>query len=260
MVKRKRLYFDIETSYMICKTFYIGRKVFLDHKSILHHAKIICICWKWEGGKMGSLTWDGKQDDKKMLEAFIRIANSADEIVAQNGDAFDIRWLRTRCIFHRIPMFPSYTTIDTLKAARSKFRFPSNRLDFMGGYLGVGNKIKTDGELWDKVILNKCPLALKKMVRYCKQDVALLENIHQLMNPYLLAKTHYGVLNDRKSRESCPECGSSKTRKMRKMVSATGSMKQQYVCGDCGKYHTETIKNDKVRNKVRVNFDKVCNK
>lgn len=249
MVKRKRLYFDIETSYMICKSFYIGRKVFLDHKSIISPAKIICICYKWEGEKKtSSLTWDSKQDDKAMLQKFLKVANEAQEIVAQNGDAFDIRWLRTRCIFHRIPMFPNYQTIDTLKASRSKFRFPSNRLDFIGGYLGVGNKIHVDGTLWDRVILEKCPKALKKMVKYCKQDVTLLERIHQIMNPYLPAKTHYGVING-KGKVSCPECGSKNTKKNRRMVSPLGTIKQQYVCKDCGKYHTQTCKNVKVRNK-----------
>lgn len=260
----KRLFFDIETSYMLVKTHYIGRKVFLDHRSIVRPAKIICICWKWEHKKkIESLTWDSKQDDKRMIEKFIKIANSADEIVAQNGDRFDLPWIRTRCIYHRIPMFPDYTTIDTLKASRSKFRFASNRLDFVGGYLGIGNKEKAGEELWDKITLENCQVSLKKMVRYCKRDVILLDGVFKIMNPYLVSKTHYGVMIG-KDKRSCPECGSDNVRKMVNRVSAAGVKKSQYQCQGCGKYHTitENRKHGSSKNLSKDETrgqDKVCN-
>jgi hypothetical protein len=63
---------------------------------------------------------------KKMLIEFIKVLNTADETIGHNGDKFDLAWVRTRCLFHGIDMFPSYTTIDTLKVARSKFKFNSN--------------------------------------------------------------------------------------------------------------------------------------
>lgn len=234
MIKRRRLFFDIETSYLIVKSFYLGRKVHLDYKSVIKESKIICICYKWEGEREVSyLTWDKAQDDKKMIQAFIKVANSADEIVAHNGDRFDIAWIRTRCIKHGIEMFPSYVTTDTLKAARSKFRFPSNKLDFIGGYLEIGNKIKVDLSLWDNIILNKCAKSLAKMVSYCKMDVRLLERVYLAMKNHLPAKTHPG-----NSPVECPECGSGATKISKPRISAAGVKKIQFQCNDCGKYHT----------------------
>ena len=122
--KRKRLYFDIETSPNIGFFWQSGYKLNIGYQNILKERSIICICYKWEGDKeVHGLTWDKKQDDKKMLQDFIKIVDSADELVGHNGDKFDLAWIRTRCLFHGIQMFPNYVTIDTLKVARSKFKF-----------------------------------------------------------------------------------------------------------------------------------------
>ncbi len=99
------------------------------------------------------MQWDSKQCDKKLLQDFIKVANEADELIGHNGDKFDLAWIRTRCLFHRIEMFPTYNTIDTLKIARSKFRFNSNRLDYIGKFLGLGQKNHTNFDLWKDIML-----------------------------------------------------------------------------------------------------------
>ena len=82
---------------------------------------------------------------------FIKIANTADELVAHNGDKFDIKKLRTRCIYHRIPMFPKYQSLDTLKKAKDNFSFISNSLNAIANYLGLGSKMPHEGfGLWIK--------------------------------------------------------------------------------------------------------------
>jgi hypothetical protein len=70
--------------------------------------------------KDNRLTWDKNLCDRQMLIDFIKAANTADEMIAHNGDRFD-KWIRTRCIFHRVPMFPNYKTLDTLKKAKIYF-------------------------------------------------------------------------------------------------------------------------------------------
>src|SRR4029078_6764055 len=116
----KRLIFDIETSPNIGMFWSAGYKQNIDYSNIIKERAIICICFKWEGQKkVHALTWDENQDDKAMLETFIEIANEADELVGHNGDKFDLAWIRTRCLFHVIQMFPKYITVDTLKISRS---------------------------------------------------------------------------------------------------------------------------------------------
>ena len=172
MNKSKRLFFDIETSPNIGMFWTAGYKLNIGHDNIIKERAIICICYKWEGDeKIYSLTWDNDQNDKKMLEKFVLIANEADELVGHNGDKYDLAWIKTRCLFHGIPMFPKYTTIDTLKQARAHFRFNSNKLDYIGKFLGLGEKIHTGFDLWKNIVLNKDKQALEDMVTYCKGDV-----------------------------------------------------------------------------------------
>jgi len=240
--KRKRLYFDIETSPNIGFFWTAGFKLNISTESIIKERAIICICYKWEEDKVThSLNWDSKQNDKKMLQEFIKVANEADELVGHNGDKFDLAWIRTRCLFHRIDMFPTYTTIDTLKVARSKFKFNSNKLNYIAKYLGIGQKIHTEYDLWKDIVLNKDKDAMDKMIKYCKMDVILLEKVHKELSLHIPAKTHYGVIFGG-DRGSCPECGSDDLVRNNKRVTASGLVKIQLRCKTCGKFSTKTDK------------------
>ena len=242
MTKRKRLYFDLESSPNIGFFWEAGYKKNIDSSNIIKERGIICICYKWEDAKdVHSLQWDHKQNDKRMLEAFIKVANEADELVGHNGDRFDLAWIRTRCLFHGLSMFPKYTTIDTLKIARQKFKFNSNKLNYIADFLGFGEKIKTDFSLWRNIVLNKDPKAMDDMIKYCKKDVVLLEKVHKELAKHMEAKTHYGVVFGA-HRGSCPECGSDDLVRQRERVMASGLRKIQYQCKTCGKYTQKTDK------------------
>ena len=239
---RKRLYFDIEVSPNIGMFWEAGYKLNIGTENIVKERAIICICYKWEGEKkVHSLRWDKNQCDKTLLKEFIKVANDAHELVGHNSDMFDLPWIRTRCLFHNIDMFPNYTTIDTYKISKNKFKFNSNKLDYIAKFLGVGAKIKTDYSLWKDIVLKNCETSMKKMIRYCMQDVLILERVHQKLKAHDTIRTHFGVIkND--NRGSCPECGSSKINRQRIRVLASGTKKAQYKCTDCGRYHDKTIK------------------
>lgn len=242
MTKRRRLFFDIEVSPNIAFIWSSGYKINVDPGSIIKERAIICICYKWEDEKdTHSLQWDHKQNDKKLLEAFIKVANEADELVGHNGDKFDLAWIRTRCLFHGLSMFPKYSTIDTLKIARSKFKFNSNKLNYIADFLGIGEKIKTDFNLWKNIVLNKDPKAMEDMIKYCKKDVILLEKVYKHLAQHIEPKTHYGVIFGA-DRGSCAECGSDDLVRQRIRVMATGLRKIQYQCKTCGKYSQKTDK------------------
>jgi len=242
MSKIKRLFFDIETSPNIGLFWSAGFKKTITPEDIIKERAIICIAYKWAGeDKVHALTWDTEQSDKTLLEKFIKVANTADELVGHNGDKYDLPWVRTRCLFHRIPVFPNYSTIDTLKSARSKFRFNSNKLDYIAKFLGIGRKISTGYDLWKKVVLDKNRKALIEMVEYCKHDVILLENVYNEMSSYIPAKVHHGILAGGK-KCSCPECGKENFKLSKKRMSALGTIRVQLQCNDCGKYHTVSEK------------------
>jgi RNase P subunit RPR2 len=234
MAKIKRLFFDIETSFNIIGDFACGYNKHIGYNQILEERKIICICYKWEGqSKVYSLNWDKNKCDKAMIKSFLRILKQADEIVAHNGDKFDIKWIRGRCFIHGLDMMPQYNTVDTLKEARRAFNLNSNRLDYLSKITGSTGKIKTDWDMWVKITLYNHKPSLTKMVTYCKKDVVELERVYSKMKNHIKPKTRegYGYLSD------CPECGSSKTIVNRHRMTAAGSLQVQFKCKDCGKYH-----------------------
>ena len=232
---RRRLFFDIETSPNIGFFWQAGHEIDVGTHNIINEREIICICWKWEGKKkVYSLKWDKKQSDKKMVKEFVDIMLSADEVIGHNSDKFDIKWIRTRAIFHQIPFPPKVISIDTLKNCRTLFNMNSNRLDYVAKYLGIGYKIDTGGfDTWRKIILYKDDKALKKIVRYCKNDVIILEKLWERLNPYSLPKTHAGHWSNQ-----CPECGSFKIVINKTVKMASGYTRLQMRCTNCGKYHS----------------------
>jgi DNA polymerase elongation subunit (family B) len=242
MSKIRRLFFDIETSMDVGVFFGPGRKISIDHFAIEKERAVICICYKWDGeSKVHAVWWDKNQDDRKLLQDFLKVANTADELVAHNGKAFDIKWIRGRCWMHQIPMFPKYTVLDTLTESRALFRLNSHRLDYMSKVQGGGGKGKTDFSMWKELTFRNPPEVLNRMVRYCKRDVLELQRVFNSMKPYMKAVTHHGVING-SDKEDCPECGSKEMRKVRLYVTAAGHKRRQLQCKKCNKHHTIAYK------------------
>lgn len=181
---KKRLFFDLEVSANIVFSWRIGDKVSLPHDSIIKERAIICVCWKWEGeDTVHSIEWNNGCD-RELVKKFAKIIDSADEVIGQNSDRFDIKWLRARCLYHNVPVKVKFNSIDTLKMAKAGFYFNSNKLDYMGQFMGLGKKIKTEPDLWKDITLNNCKVAMKKMVAYCKQDVNLLEKVYMRLQDF----------------------------------------------------------------------------
>jgi len=248
-VKFKRLFYDIETSYNIVKSWRIGYDLKINPDDILKERAIICVAYKWEGDKdVKYLAWN-KGDDRELVTKMAEILNQADEVIGHNSDRFDTKWLRTRCLYHGVALTPFIQSIDTLKEAKKLFLFNSNKLDYISKFLGSEGKMETGGmELWDDVILRNNRQALRKMVEYCKRDVEVLEEVFNKLNPYLKNKVTKTIRVEGNG-INCIECDSTNIKKVKLRISAAGRYTQQYRCSDCGKYHSICIKNPNTKSK-----------
>jgi DNA polymerase elongation subunit (family B) len=233
----KRLFFDIETSYYLVPAFQFW-KVNINPDHIIRDKKIICISYKWQyEDTVHTLVWNNKQDDSKLIKDFIQVIKDADEIVAHNGDKFDMKELRTRAILTDNLMFPVYRTLDTLKKAKQYFRFPSNKLDYIGKALGVGRKLDHEGlQMWIDICEHKNKEQLKKMILYCEQDVILLEDIYTAISPYIYHNTNFAVLKGG-MRWHCPECASEAVKLSHTDATAMGYIQRHMKCLDCKKFY-----------------------
>ena len=241
------MFYDIETSKGIYSGFGQGWNKTIGMKDEIVPVKIICICWQWEGiDETFELRWD-KGDDKKLVKKFIKELNKADEIVAHNGDGFDLPRIRARAIIHGLKMDYDYPAIDTLKLARKRagkgFKFESNRLDYIAQILGVGAKITTNGELWDRItypsflpglypITKDYYKALDYMVKYCHMDIEVLKKVYEKLQPYVPHKHHAAVMSGG-NKWDCPKCTSGNVKKNGTRVMASGYRKNQLLCKNC---------------------------
>jgi transposase-like protein len=229
----KRLFYDIETSPGRYYAWRAGWKVRLPARNCIKKGAIICISYKWEGKKkVHSITWmDG--DDRDMVAEFVEVARTADEIVAHNGDKFDLRWINKQCLMYNLPRLGPITSVDTLKIARNQFNLDSNALNDIAFELFGQRKIKTDWDWWVAIESGEdAGKVMKKMVRYCEKDVRLLQRVYKAFERFAVPKTHAGAARGR-DRWTCPECGARSVYRNKLRHTAMGMERHQMVCKKC---------------------------
>ena len=158
--------------------------------------------------------------------------NSADELLGHNSNNFDEKWIRTRAVYHRIPMRPKYRHLDTLVKSRKHFRFPDNKLNTIAQYCGVGEKEPHEGiPMWQKCKAGDKD-ALNKMVSYCKHDNIILEDVFHVLQNYITSNAHAGVIQGGYKYE-CPNCGGSDSILLKNNFTAMGTVKRLISCDTC---------------------------
>lgn len=232
----KILIYDIETSPNIGWFWTAGFKKNISHEQIIKERAIICVSYKWFGeDQVYNLTWDDDQNDYFLIEQFVEVLNEADLIVAHNGDNFDLKWIKTRALYHRIPMLPNYNQFDTLKVAKSKLYLNSNKLDYIAKFLGYEGKIKTEIDLWLDIIFKKDKKALNQMLDYCDEDVRQLEKVYEELQYLDNPKFHLGVLNG-ETKQTSPVTGSVNIKHIKSVTTNRGTIKHIMQDVDTNRY------------------------
>jgi len=234
--KKKILIFDIETAPMLGYFWNIWKQN-ISTVQILEEWNILSWAAKWldEPEIHTDASWlHGKnpRQDKGCCKTLSKILGEADIVVAHNGDKFDIKKVNTRLLFHDLQEPEPFKSIDTLKIAKRRFAITSNRLDYIGEFLGLGRKVKHEGqEMWNKVLAGD-KKAQQKMIEYNVGDIALLEQVYLKLRSW--DKVHPNV-NIQFDKRRCPVCGSKNLRDI-DCVYTPVSKFSAMVCKDCGKY------------------------
>ena len=237
MKKPRILLWDIETSFNLATVFSLYQDRGIPYTALLQERYILCAAFK-EHGKPGvwghSLhhytSWDeDHRDDEEIVWRIYDELKGADAIVAHYGDAFDIKFFNSRAVYHGLPPLPPIIQIDTYKIAKQKFKFNSNRLDYLGEFLGCGRKLKTDHSLW-MGCWEGDEKAMEKMYKYNKQDVVLLDQVFSRLVPYVPSKVNYSLFNHEEV--CCPVCGSTNYIRDERTYTRRGVF-QRYECKDC---------------------------
>jgi DNA polymerase elongation subunit (family B) len=224
----KILLLDIETA---PNTAYVWGlfKQNISISQIVDSSAMLCWAAKWldQEDVMFSSIMGGR---KKMLQRIHKLLDEADAVVHYNGSRFDIPTLNKEFLEAGMSPPSPYAQIDLLKTARQQFRFPSNKLDYVGRALGLGQKVSHEGfELWIKC-MNKDKDAWTRMQAYNVQDVLLLEKVYKRFLPWIKNHPNRGVHMD--TDHVCPTCGSHNVQKRGYNHTKAGRY-QRYQCRDC---------------------------
>ena len=235
---QKVLLFDVETSPNIA---YIWGKYEQNALGdFIAERQIICFAWKWLGEKEVQVRalpdFKGYRKDPGNNQALVvflhELISRADIVVAHNVDKFDDKMANTDFIVHGLKPPTPHKTVDTLKVARSRFRFNSNKLDDLGHRLGLGRKRRTRGfDLW-KGCLRGDMKCWNEMSDYNKQDVVLLEKIYLKLRPWM---TNHPDMNVTDKNSGCPQCRSGKLQRRGIQINPTGCY-PRFQCMSCGKW------------------------
>lgn len=199
-------------------------------------------CWaaKWlfEPEIMGEVVTPQEAFDrteKSILGGIWKLMDEADIIVTQNGIDFDIRSLNSKFIENSYVPPSKYLNVDTLRVARSVFRFSYKRLDELGKKFGIGTKMKMDFGDWVACLTNDSSAkdALDHKLEYCKNDVApLLEDVYLRMLPWIQNHPNLGLYTNHAG-NVCPKCESQNLNWGEEYPTPTGLF-NGFRCVSCG--------------------------
>jgi DNA polymerase III epsilon subunit-like protein len=210
----KIMIFDIESTPL--EAYAWGPKWDTSLIEVTEQSRILSYSAKWLDGKHITKGWPdykgykkGVLDDEAITKDIWKLFNESDIIVAQNGKDFDIRVCNARFIKHGLTPPKPYKVVDPKREAKKYLRLPSNSLDDICDYFGIGRKMEHEGfPLWKKCMAGD-KKAWDRMLKYNKHDVELTEELYLKLRPWMSNHPNYGIYI--KSEDlCCPVCGSTR--------------------------------------------------
>ena len=229
----KVLTLDIETAPLEAYVWHMyGDYVSLDQLN----APTRMLSWaaKWEDEDVVTYASERTHTRRDMVLDIYDLVDEADAIVHYNGTAFDMKHLNREFVEQELDPPSNYKNIDLLRAIKRRFKFPSNKLDYVAGILLGEHKIDTGGfNLWRRVLDGEAA-AWMEMERYNCQDVELTERLYHRIQGWIPGHPNRALWIEDQENPHCPNCGSSSVVKRGVERPARVNAYQRYKCNDCG--------------------------
>lgn len=237
----KILLYDLEVSRSIVEGY--GNKWEFKVVKTIRPQILMCYAYKWLGDKnIRFVTIHDYHTYKEFVQSLADRLDEADIAVAHNLNKFDDKMSFRFFIKDDIAPPSPYHKIDTLQVARGHFKFESNSLNDLAEYLDIGSKEKiTYADLEDDFLNNPTWKIIKKMEKYNKKDIVLLEGIYLKMRPYMKNHPNIAVIDDA---GGCPKCGSHERQYRGYSYTKTGVYRNIFCKGCKGWYKERQLDKD----------------
>lgn len=246
--KPRILFWDLESS--LIEGYFFGIwKQNIPMTSIKKHAHLLSNSWAFDDGEVQGvrLTPDDVRtgNDLHVVIDTIQAIEKADLIVTFNGKKFDVKMLNTRALFWGLPPIKYPKHIDLMQDSKRVFKFPSNSMQNISMYLGLGGKIQTGGiGLWQRCANHEdwsdCDDALEAMLKYGKGDIVATRDLYKRIKGWSKNTPNVGIISkginglDVKNNSEllCVHCGSNDVTMMNQKGYTSVSAFDLYRCGE----------------------------
>lgn len=226
----KLLTLDLETSPNLAHVWAL-RDQSVSLSQLRESSRVISFAAKWRGDKRVMFHSDHHDGHDAMIVAAHALLDEADVLVTYNGKRFDTPHLRREFLLAGLEPPAPFAEVDLYQVVRNRFRFPSNKLDYVVQALGLGEKASHEGhDLWVKCLAGD-DAAWRRMARYNKQDVVITERLYERLIPWVPKHPHVGLRSGNEG-ASCQRCGSSRLQKRGFAYTPLGVF-QQLQCQGC---------------------------
>ena len=175
-------------------------------------------------------------NDSALLEDAGKDLEDAGAWITWYGGGFDVPFVQTRRLFHKMKPLPMVPHIDGWRIAKYKMKLNSNRLATVSTFLEVEEKTALNGPIWIKASAGDRD-ALRYIKEHCVQDVIVLEQVFKKIRPLMSNSPNLSLLKSLEARDGdnqlCPICCSPELEKRGQSITATGA-RQRYQCKECG--------------------------
>jgi len=174
------------------------------------------------------------KDDTLLIKELYALRNQADVLIGHNSKQFDDKvsnmfFMKYNNLNPPVPV----QQLDTKIMAKQIGRFPSNSLNQLADFFGIGHKTETThADLWfDSITGGKDGRkAMKKMAVYNKQDVNLTIGVYQRLKPWYRTPVNFARIANLEL--ACPNCLKSNYHQEGTRPTKTGRY-QRYQCNEC---------------------------
>jgi hypothetical protein len=231
----KILAIDIETKPTLA---YVWRpyKENVGVDQIVEAGGVISFAAKWVNEKGIQFFSEFHDGHKTMVEEAWRLLDEAEVVLHYNGRKFDVPHLQREFMQAGLTPTSPFKQIDLLNTVKSQARFFMNRLAHVAPQLGLKGKVEHEGfPLWLKCMEGD-ESAWKRMKKYNIRDVTELEDLYNLLLPWIPSLPSYAAFT---GEAVCPKCGSNDLRP--DGYAYTNQSKfRRFQCKSCGGYHRST--------------------
>lgn len=192
--------------------------------------EMMCFVAKWYGSDE-TMFYHGRTEEDKiaMIAAAWKLLDEADIVVHFYGSRFDIPHLNREFLQNGFLPPSPFKQVDLKAVCSKKFMFTSNKLQFVSTQLGLEGKESTDFDLWKDCMYGNDE-AWAKMESYNRQDVILLEEVYELLLPWIPSHPHRHLYGG----QGCPKCGNTDPFEDAGFAYTALSVFKQYRCTNCG--------------------------